>query len=63
MKLHYISQGEPKGLAHAVRLAKEFLGKDKFVVYLGDNLLKGGIVDHVSAFNSSTSEAWIPRNP
>lgn len=50
-------------MAHAVRLAKEFLGKDKFVVYLGDNLLKGGIVDHVSAFNSSTSEAWIPRNP
>jgi len=59
MKLHYIPQGEPKGLAHAVSLAKEFVGKDKFVVYLGDNLLKGGISEHATAFSSSNADAMV----
>ena len=39
----YIVQGEPKGIAHAVNCAKEFMGGDSFIVYLGDNLLKNGI--------------------
>jgi glucose-1-phosphate thymidylyltransferase len=39
----YIVQGEPKGIAHAVHCAKEFMGDDPFIVYLGDNLLKSGI--------------------
>jgi len=42
-KFTYIVQGEPKGIAHAVNCAKEFMGKDPFIVYLGDNLLKNGI--------------------
>jgi glucose-1-phosphate thymidylyltransferase len=59
LHLHYIPQGEPKGLAHAVGLAKEFVGKDKFVVYLGDNLLKGGIADHADTFASSSADAMV----
>jgi len=43
VKLTYIVQGEPKGIAHAVNCAKQFIGQDSFVVYLGDNLLKNGI--------------------
>jgi len=43
VKLTYIVQGEPKGIAHAVNCAKEFMGDDSFIVYLGDNLLKNGI--------------------
>jgi len=43
VKFTYIVQGEPKGIAHAVNCAKEFMGKEPFVVYLGDNLLKNGI--------------------
>jgi len=43
VKLTYIVQGEPKGIAHAVNCAKQFMGQDPFVVYLGDNLLKNGI--------------------
>ena len=43
VKFTYIVQGEPKGIAHAVNCAKEFMGKDQFIVYLGDNLLKNGI--------------------
>jgi glucose-1-phosphate thymidylyltransferase len=43
VKLTYIIQGEPKGIAHAVNCAKEFMGDSEFIVYLGDNLLKNGI--------------------
>ena len=59
MSLHYISQAEPKGLAHAVGLAKDFIGEDRFVVYLGDNLLKGGIAEHATAFASSKADAMV----
>jgi len=43
VRFTYIVQGEPKGIAHAVNCAKEFMGNDEFIVYLGDNLLKNGI--------------------
>ena len=46
----YIDQPEPKGLAHAVQVAESFLGKDSFVMYLGDNLLKQGVHSFVSTF-------------
>lgn len=59
MRVEYIFQGEPLGLAHAVGLAKEFVGQERFVVYLGDNLLKGGIAKHASAFASSKSDAMV----
>lgn len=59
MRFHYISQGEPRGLAHAVSLAKEFVGNDKFAVYLGDNLLKGGIAEYANAFASSEADAMV----
>jgi len=43
VKITYIVQGEPKGIAQAVSLSKDFMGKEPFVMYLGDNLLKSGI--------------------
>ena len=43
VRFTYITQGEPKGIAHAINCAKEFMGDDEFIVYLGDNLLKNGI--------------------
>ena len=55
----YIHQGEPKGIAHAVGLCKEFVGDDPFIVYLGDNLLKGGIKKFVNFFSSSDFDAMI----
>ncbi len=59
IKICYIYQGEPRGLAHAISLARDFVGEDKFVVYLGDNLLKGGIATHLSAFSSSSADAMV----
>lgn len=43
VRFTYIVQGEPKGIAHAINCAKEFMGEEQFIVYLGDNLLKSGI--------------------
>lgn len=59
MQLEYIRQDEPRGLAHAVSLAKEFVGNDSFVVCLGDNLIKGGISSHARNFVNEKPEAMV----
>lgn len=59
VKITHIPQGEPRGIAHAVGLAREFVGADSFVVYLGDNLIKGGIRDSVERFTDSKAAAHI----
>lgn len=55
----YIVQGRPLGLAHAVGCAKQFVGDDDFVVYLGDNILKQGISNVVESFRSGEFDAGI----
>jgi len=57
--IEFIHQIEPKGLAHAIIVAEQFLEGQPFVMYLGDNLLKEGVVEHVSNFLDSNSEASI----
>lgn len=63
VKITYIMQGEPKGLAHAVAVAKDFVGEDSFIMYLGDNILKSGINEFVDGFEKSNYEARILLQP
>jgi glucose-1-phosphate thymidylyltransferase len=59
VRVEYIVQGEPKGIAHAVKRARKFVGDEPFVVYLGDNILKGGIKEFVRKFKNSKNDATI----
>jgi glucose-1-phosphate thymidylyltransferase len=59
----YIVQDEPAGLAHAVLTAEPFLGASPFVMYLGDNLLQGGMEELVAQFRSGSAEALILLTP
>ena len=63
VSLTYIVQDEPLGLAHAVLTAESFLNESPFVMYLGDNLLQGGIHDLVAAFRRNQPEALILLTP
>ena len=59
MNIQFIPQSEPLGLAHAVKVARPFLGDDSFVMYLGDNLIGSGIGKHLEKFASSGADASI----
>ncbi len=58
-RITYIEQAEPLGLAHAVKIAEEFIGDDSFVMYLGDNLIAGGISSLVEEFRQLGPNAEI----
>ena len=59
VRVRYISQGDPKGLAHAVFCAREFLGDDDFLMYLGDNMLEHGAVPYVQRFAQGDATAVV----
>jgi glucose-1-phosphate thymidylyltransferase len=63
VRISYVVQDEPLGLAHAVLTAEEFLGESPFVMYLGDNLLQGGISELVAAFREHGPDALILLTP
>jgi glucose-1-phosphate thymidylyltransferase len=59
----YIEQDAPRGLAHAVQVARPFLGETPFAVVLGDNFLSEGFSRHVETFIQSDSHAHLLLKP
>jgi len=59
VEVTYIPQEAPLGLAHAVKIARDFMGEAPFVMYLGDNLLSGGITGFVREFEKGKYDAQI----
>jgi glucose-1-phosphate thymidylyltransferase len=59
----YIRQDAPLGLAHCVLIARDFLGDDDFVMYLGDNMLQQGLREFVEAFEDERSRLPVDGRP
>ncbi len=59
-RVTYLPQDEPRGLAHAVLVARDFLGDDDFVMYLGDNMLQQGLGGFVDSFREDAERARVP---
>jgi glucose-1-phosphate thymidylyltransferase len=59
VKITYIPQEAPLGLAHAVKISRDFMGDDRFVMFLGDNVIQGGISNLIRQFESSECNSQI----
>ncbi|HEY7270707.1 MAG TPA: glucose-1-phosphate thymidylyltransferase [Dehalococcoidia bacterium] len=62
-RITFIEQDAPRGIAHAVKIARDFVGDSPFIVFLGDNFLRGGIVRFVNAFRDSGADAQLLLTP
>jgi len=59
LRITYIEQDAPLGLAHAVKISENFLGNEPFIMYLGDNILKSGIKSLVEEFKKKKLNSLI----
>src|SRR5206468_1351883 len=57
--LSFILQDQPLGLAHALLAARDFLGSDPFVMYLGDNLIGSGLRSLLEQFRQESADAVL----
>jgi glucose-1-phosphate thymidylyltransferase len=61
VRVEYIPQDDPLGLAHCVLIARDFLADDDFVMYLGDNMLEQGLAEFVEEFEADRRRALEPE--
>ncbi len=58
-RVEYIVQDAPKGIAHGIKIGRNFVGGERFILFLGDNFIRDGIVPQVAAFRQGTMNAQI----
>ena len=59
VQITYIPQEIPAGLAHVVKISQDFIGNEKFVFYLGDNIVVGGLQRFITAFEKAGSNCHL----
>jgi glucose-1-phosphate thymidylyltransferase len=59
VKIEYIPQEAPLGLAHVIKISEDFIGKDSFIFYLGDNMVIGGVKKFIEQFNTAKSNCHL----
>ncbi len=59
VNLTYITQNSPLGLAHVIKISEDFIGKDNFLFYLGDNILVGGVKKFLDEFDKLKSNCHL----
>lgn len=59
ISITYIPQEAPLGLAHAIKISKDFLGDESFIMYLGDNILKEGVENFIQQFQKNRPNGLI----
>ncbi|MCX5749150.1 MAG: glucose-1-phosphate thymidylyltransferase [Candidatus Saganbacteria bacterium] len=59
IRITYIRQEAPLGLAHAVKISRDFMKDDPFIMYLGDNILKEDLNEFVNKFNNNKPNSLI----
>jgi glucose-1-phosphate thymidylyltransferase len=59
VNITYVEQGFPRGISHAISLCEDFIGNEKFLVFLGDNIIQKSIKDFSINFQKSNAEASI----
>ena len=59
VKITYVEQDEPLGIAHAIKLCREFVQEEKFLVFLGDNIIQKSISGLKENFENSNFDATL----
>jgi glucose-1-phosphate thymidylyltransferase len=59
VRITYIPQDTPSGLAHVVKIAEPFIGKDNFIFYLGDNMVVGGVKRYLDEFERGGANCFL----
>ena len=59
VRIHYIPQEAPLGLAHVVKISQDFIGDDSFIFYLGDNMVIGGVQRFIEKFQQEKSNCHL----